>query len=60
MSFRRFVPVLFVLGLGAAGLRAQQQFSLLATVLDPEKGTAIETLTAADVHVLEDGAELKS
>ena len=59
MSLRRFVPVLFVLGLCAAGLRAQQQFSLLATVLDPAKGTPIETLTAADVHVLEDGAELK-
>jgi hypothetical protein len=40
MSLRRFVPVLFVLGLCAAGLRAQQQFSLLATVLDPAKGTS--------------------
>jgi hypothetical protein len=59
MLLRRFVPVLFVLGLCAAGLRAQQQFTLLATVLDPAKGTPVETLTAADVHVLEDGAELK-
>jgi len=59
MSLKRFVPVLFILGLCAAGLRAQQQFTMLATVIDPTKGTPIETLTAAEVHVLEDGAELK-
>lgn len=39
MSSRWFVPVLVVLGLCAAGVRAQEQFTLLATVLDPEKGT---------------------
>jgi hypothetical protein len=59
MLLRRIIPVLVVLGLCAAGLRAQQQFKLLATVLDPGKGTPVETLAAADVHVLEDGAEAK-
>ncbi len=57
MLLRRLVPVLFVLGLCAVGLRAQQQFTLLATVLDAEKGTPVETLTPADVHVVEDGVE---
>ena len=59
MRLRQFVPVLFVLGLCAGGLRAQQQFTLVATIVDPEKGTPVETLTAADVHVLEDGTEAK-
>jgi hypothetical protein len=58
MSFRWFVPVL-VLGLCAAGVRAQEQFTLLATVLDPEKGTPVESLTPADVRVTEDGQPAK-
>jgi hypothetical protein len=57
MPLRRLVSVLFVLSFCAAGLRAQQQLTLLATVVDREKGTPVETLTPADVHVLEDGAE---
>ena len=59
MSFRRFLPVLFILGLCAAGIRAQEQFTLLATILDPEKGTPVESLTVADVRVLEDGVPAK-
>jgi hypothetical protein len=59
MSFRRFVPVLVVLGLCAASVRAQEQFTLLATVLDPEKGTPVESLTPADVRVTEDGQTAK-
>ena len=59
MSFRRYVPVLVVLSLGAAGIRAQEQFTLLATVLDPEKGTPVESLTPADVRVSEDGQPAK-
>ena len=59
MSFRWFVPVLVVLGLCAAGVRAQEQFTLLATVLDPEKGTPVESLTPADVRVTEDGQPAK-
>src|SRR5687767_2442579 len=59
MSFRWFVPVLVVLSLCAAGVRAQEQFTLLATVLDPEKGTPVESLTPADVRVSEDGQPAK-
>lgn len=59
MSFRWSVPVLVVVGLCAAGVRAQEQFTLLATVLDPEKGTPVESLTPADVRVSEDGEPAK-
>ena len=59
MAVRRLVPALFVLSLCVAGLRAQQQVTLLATVLDPEKGTPVETLTPADVFVSEDGVAAK-
>jgi hypothetical protein len=59
MSFRWFVPVLVLLCLCAAGIRAQEQFTLLATVLDPEKGTPVESLTPADVRVTEDGQTAK-
>ena len=59
MSFKWFIPVLVVLGLCAAGIRAQEQFTLLATVLDPEKGTPVESLTPADVRVTEDGQTAK-
>jgi len=59
MTLRRFVPVLVFLGLCAAGVRAQEQFTLLATVLDPEKGTPVESLTPGDVRVTEDGQPAK-
>ena len=59
MPLRRFVPVLVLLGLCAAGVRAQEQFTLLATVLDPEKGTPVESLTPGDVRVTEDGQPAK-
>jgi len=59
MVSRRLLVILFVLGLSVAGVTAQQQFTLLATILDPQKGTPAETVTAADVHVIEDGAEAK-
>ena len=56
MSLRRFIPVLAIVGLSAAGIRAQEQFTMLATILDPEKGTPVESLTPADIKVSEDGA----
>lgn len=59
MSLRRFIPVLVVVGLYAAGILAQEQFTLLATIVDPEKGTPVESLTAADVKVAEDGQPAK-
>ena len=60
MSPRRLVPVLLLVGLCAASLRAQEQFTLLATILDPEKGTPVESLTPADVRVTEDGEQAKA
>jgi hypothetical protein len=59
MLRRRYVASLLVAGLCLAGLHAQQQFVLLATILDPEKNTPADNLTPADVHVTEDGAEAK-
>ena len=59
MSPRRFVPVLLLVGLVVAAINAQEQFTLLATVLDPEKGTPVESLTVADVRVTEDGEPAK-
>ena len=59
MPFRWFVPVLVIVGFCAVGVRAQEQFTLLATILDPEKGTPVESLTPADVRVNEDGVTAK-
>ena len=59
MISRRPLVILFALGLLTVGLAAQQQFTLLATILDPQKGTPAETVTTADVHVMEDGADAK-
>ena len=59
MSPRRFVPVLLLVGLCVAAVNAQEQFTLLATILDPEKGTPVESLTVADVRVTEDGEQAK-
>jgi hypothetical protein len=59
MTSRRLVAIVFALGLVTVGLRAQQQFTLLATILDPQKGTPAETVTSADLHVMEDGADAK-
>ncbi len=58
MKSQRHVAVLFLL-LSTAGLGAQQQFTLLATILDPQKGTPAETVAPADVHIAEDGADAK-
>jgi hypothetical protein len=59
MSLRRSIPVLVIVGLYAAAICAQEQFTLLASIVDPEKGTPVESLTPADVRVTEDGAPAK-
>jgi hypothetical protein len=59
MSLRRSIPVLLLLGFCAAGVRAQEQFTMIASILDPEKGTPVESLTPADIRVTEDGAPAK-
>jgi hypothetical protein len=59
MSLKRFAAAICFVGLGIVSLGAQQQFALLATMLDPQKGTPPETVAPADVHVTEDGTEAK-
>jgi hypothetical protein len=59
MTLRRLFPVLLVVGLSVAALNAQDQFTLLATILDPETGNPVETLTPADLRVTEDNAPAK-
>jgi len=59
MLRRRYVAFLLVAGLCAAGLHAQQQFTLLATIVDPEKNTPPDALTTADVRVVEDEVPAK-
>jgi hypothetical protein len=59
MLLRRYFAAVCFVGLSVAGLAAQQQFALLATLLDPEKGAPPETVAPAAIHVTEDGAEAK-
>ena len=59
MSLRRFAAAVCFVGLGIVSLGAQQQFALLATMLDPQKGTSPETVAPADVHITEDGTDAK-
>ena len=47
------------MGICAAGVRGQEQFTMLASILDPEKGTPVESLTPADIRLTEDGAPAK-
>jgi hypothetical protein len=55
MTLRPGLAVLVALGLSAATLSAQTQFTLLAALTDPASGKPVETLTPADVQVTEDG-----
>ena len=59
MLRRRYVSFLFLVVLCVASLHAQQQFTLIATILDPEKNAPADSVTPADVHVTEDGAPAK-
>jgi len=59
MVLRRSIPVLVIVGLFAAGIRAQEQFTLLASIVDAEKGTPVDSLTPADIRVAEDNQPAK-
>jgi len=59
MLRRRYLALLIVAGFCVAGLYAQQQFTLMATIVDPEKNAAPDTLTPADVRVTEDDVTAK-
>jgi len=55
MTLKPGLAVLVGLGLWAATLSAQTQFTLLAALTDPASGKPVETLTPTDVQVTEDG-----
>ena len=58
MRFTRPLPPLALVCLLVAGTRAQQQLSVVATILDPATNAAPESLTPEEVRVTEDGSEL--
>lgn len=59
MRMKPLVLVAVMVCLATAAPRAQQQISLLATVLEPGTNASVEALDASGVRVTEDGAELK-
>jgi hypothetical protein len=59
MLRRRYVALLIVAGFCVAGVYAQQQLTLMATIVDPEKNAAPDTLTPADIRVTEDDVAAK-
>ena len=54
---RSFKPLVVValLSCAAAGVRAQQQFTLLASIVDPATNASPEKIDAGELRVLEDG-----
>src|SRR5688572_854910 len=56
-SMRSFKPLVVValLSCAAAGVRAQQQFTLLARIVDPATNASPEKIDAGELRVLEDG-----
>lgn len=59
MRFTRPLPPLALVCLLVAGNQAQQQLSVVATILDPATNAAPQSLTPEEVRVTEDGSELK-
>jgi hypothetical protein len=53
------MPALGLLCLFGAGVQAQQQFNVIATIVDPATNQPPDKLTAEDVRVTEDGVQLK-
>ena len=59
MTLRPIFPVLVTVALSGAALHAQAQITLLTSFVDRATGGPVETLTAADLQVTEDGAAAK-
>jgi len=59
MRLARLLPILVLVCLFAAGMGAQQQFTVIATMLDPATNAASESVAPADVRLTEDGVQLK-
>ena len=59
MRFTRLFPILALVCLFAGGLRAQQQFNVIATMLDPATNQPSESLLPEEVRLTEDGVAVK-
>jgi len=55
MRFCKPFVVVALLSCAAAGVRAQQQFTLLASIVDPATNATPEKIDAGELRVLEDG-----
>ena len=59
MRFTRLLPVLALVCLFAVSTRAQQQITVIATMVDPATSQASASLNPEEVRLTEDGAPLK-
>ena len=59
MRFTRLFPILALVCLFAVGLRAQQQLTVIATMVDPATNQPSESLLPEEVRLTEDGMPLK-
>lgn len=59
MPLTRFIPVLALVCLLVARTQAQQQFNVIATMIDPATNAASESLKPEEVRLTEDGVALK-
>jgi hypothetical protein len=55
----RLLPILALVCFFAVGTKAQQQFTVIATLLDPATNAPSESLRADEVRLTEDGVALK-
>ena len=59
MRLTRLLPILALACLFAVGLRAQQQITVIATMVDPATNQSSESLMPEEVRLTEDGMPLK-
>lgn len=59
MRLTRSLPALALMCVLGAGVHAQQQFNVIATMLDPATNAPSESLTPEEIRVTEDGVQLK-
>lgn len=59
MRFTRLLPVLALVCLFAVSMRAQQQITVIATMVDPATNEASASLNPEEVRLTEDGVQLK-
>jgi len=59
MRLTRLLPVMALVCLSAVGMGAQQQITVIATMLDPTTNAAPDSVAPGDVRLTEDGVSLK-